>query len=113
MVEKLSKNIFGKLFGDKGYISLDLVKSLLKNGLEFFTNIRSDMKQKMISLTDKILLRKRSLIETVNDQLKDISQIEHTRHRSASKFFGEYAWRYCCILSSTKKTFFEVPSTRD
>ncbi len=86
MVEKLSKNIFGKLFGDKGYISLDLVKSLLKNGLEFFTNIRSNMKQKLISLTDKILLRKRSLIETVNDQLKNISQIEHTRHRSVSNF---------------------------
>ncbi len=86
MVERLSKNIFGKLFGDKGYISLDLVKSLLKNGLEFFTNIRSNMKQKLISLTDKILLRKRSLIETVNDQLKNISQIEHTRHRSVSNF---------------------------
>ncbi len=86
MVEKLSENLFGKLFGDKGYISLDLVKSLLKNGLEFFTSIRSNMKQKLISLTDKILLRKRSLIETVNDQLKNISQIEHTRHRSVSNF---------------------------
>lgn len=86
MVEALSKGVFGKLFGDKGYISSDLGKRLLKHGLELFTNIRANMKQKLMSLTDKILLRKRSLIETVNDQLKNISQIEHTRHRSASNF---------------------------
>jgi len=86
MVETLSKDIFGKLFGDKGYISSELGKNLLKRGLELFTSIRSNMKQKLMSLTDKILLRKRSLIETVNDQLKNISQIEHTRHRSASNF---------------------------
>ena len=86
MVETLSKDIFGKLFGDKGYISSDISKNLLKRGLELFTSIRANMKQKLISLTDKILLRKRSLIETVNDQLKNISQIEHTRHRSVSNF---------------------------
>ncbi|MCA6599047.1 MAG: IS982 family transposase [Pseudanabaena sp. M57BS1SP1A06MG] len=86
MAENLSKNIFGKLFGDKGYISSDIAKSLLKRGLELFTSIRANMKQKLMSLTDKILLRKRSLIETVNDQLKNISQIEHTRHRSLGNF---------------------------
>jgi hypothetical protein len=86
MVETLSKNIIGKLFGDKGYISSDIGKSLLKRGLELFTSIRANMKQKLMSLTDKILLRKRSLIETVNDQLKNISQIEHTRHRSVRNF---------------------------
>jgi Transposase DDE domain len=86
MAESLSKNIFGKLFGDKGYISSEVGKSLLKRGLELFTSIRSNMKQKLMSLSDKILLRKRSLIETVNDQLKNISQIEHTRHRSVGNF---------------------------
>jgi hypothetical protein len=40
------------------------------------------MKNKLMPMTDKILLRKRALIETVNDQLKNISQIDHTRHRS-------------------------------
>ena len=86
IVKTLSKGIFGKLFGDKGYISAELTKSLLQQGIELFTAIRSNMKQKLMRLTDKILLRKRSIIETVNDQLKNISQIEHTRHRSAENF---------------------------
>lgn len=86
MVEILSKDITGKLFGDKGYISSEISKKLLKQGLELFTTIRSNMKQKIMSLKDKILLRKRSLIETVNDQLKNISQVEHTRHRSVGNF---------------------------
>jgi hypothetical protein len=86
MVRTLSKGIIGKLFGDKGYISSKLGKSLLEQGLELFTSVRSNMKQRLLSLVDKVLLRKRSLIETVNDQLKNISQIEHTRHRSVSNF---------------------------
>lgn len=86
MVETLSEGIIGKLFGDKGYISAELAKSLFQRGLELFTSIRSNMKQKLIALEDKILLRKRSLIETVNDQLKNISQIEHSRHRSIWNF---------------------------
>ncbi len=86
VVEILSKGIEGKLFGDKGYISADLAKRLLKQGLELFTTLRSNMKQKVMKLTDKVLLRKRAIIETVNDQLKNISQIEHTRHRSCGNF---------------------------
>ncbi len=87
MIEILSRGIFGKLFGDKGYISSEFGKILLKRGLELFTTIRSNMKQKLLSMENKILLRKRSLIETVNDQLKNISQIEHTRHRGIGNFF--------------------------
>jgi hypothetical protein len=86
MVETLSKGLFGKIFGDKGYISTKVSESLLRQGLELFTSIRSNMKQRLMSLIDKVLLRKRSLIETVNDQLKNISQVEHTRHRSPSNF---------------------------
>lgn len=86
MIEPLSQGIIGKLFGDKGYISAELAKSLFQCGLELFTSIRSNMKQKLIALEDKILLRKRSLVETVNDQLKNISQIEHSRHRSIGNF---------------------------
>lgn len=86
VLDKLSKGITGKLFGDKGYISSKLGQELLKRGLELFTTLRSNMKQKLMSLKDKMLLRKRSLIETVNDQLKNISQIEHSRHRSVSNF---------------------------
>lgn len=86
MLEKLSKGIFGKLFGDKGYISSEIGKTLLNRGLHLFNTIRSNMKQKLLSWQDRLLLRKRSLIETVNDQLKNISQIEHTRHRSSQNF---------------------------
>jgi hypothetical protein len=86
VAETLSRGIFGKLFGDKGYISVELAKRLLKQELELFTTIRSNMKQKLMKLTDRILLRKRAVVETVNDQLKNISQIEHTRHRSAGNF---------------------------
>jgi IS5 family transposase len=86
VAETLSKGIFGKLFGDKGYVSAELAKRLLEQGLELFTGIRSNMKQKLMKLRDKVILRKRAVIETVNDQLKNISQIEHTRHRSAGNF---------------------------
>lgn len=86
MAETLSKGIFGKLFGDKGYISSKIGKSLLDRGLELFTTLRSNMKQRLMSLKDKILLRKRSIIETVNDQLKNISQVEHARHRCVGNF---------------------------
>lgn len=86
VLDKLSERVFGKVFGDKGYISSELGKKLLKRGLELFTTLKSNMKQKLISMKDKILLRKRVLIETVNDQLKNISQIEHTRHRSIANF---------------------------
>ena len=81
VVDSLTKKMFGKLFGDKGYISQTLNNSLLKRGLQLFTTIRSNMKQKLMSLIDKALLRRRAIIETVNDQLKNISQIEHTRHK--------------------------------
>lgn len=39
-------------------------------------------------LFDRLLLRKRAIIESVNDQLKNISQVEHTRHRSVWNFYG-------------------------
>jgi len=83
---KMIKGLFGKLFGDKGYISKELSKKLLEQGLRLITNVRSNMKNKLIPLTDKLLLRKRFIIETINDQLKNISQIEHTRHRSPTNF---------------------------
>lgn len=102
-VETLSKGIIGKLFGDKGYISAELGKSLLKRNLELFTTIRSNMKQKFMALTDKILLRKRSIIETINDQLKNISQIEHTRHRSIGNFFINLLAGIAAYSHQTKK----------
>ena len=81
-VPDLTKDLVGKLFGDRGYISQELFEELYERGLQLITRYKKKMKQKLVKLIDKILLRKRSLIETVNDQLKNISQIEHSRHRS-------------------------------
>ncbi len=85
-VKELAKSLWGKLFGDKGYISASLAQELLEKGTQLITSVRDNMKNKLMSLEDKALLRKRSIIETVNDQLKNISQIEHTRHRSPMNF---------------------------
>jgi Transposase DDE domain len=82
----LSEGLFGKLFGDKGYISKVIFETLFAKGLQLITPIRRNMKNKLMPLFDKLLLRKRSIVETINDQLKNISQIEHTRHRSIWNF---------------------------
>ncbi len=81
-VPALVKRLFGKLFGDKGYLSRPLANRLRAQGVELITRLKSNMKNQLIGLTDKLLLRKRAIVETVIDQLKNISQIEHTRHRS-------------------------------
>jgi len=85
-VVEMAKDITGKLFGDKGYISKKLFNELFSQGLQLITTVKNNMKNKFMPLIDKVLLRKRSIIETINDQLKNISQIEHTRHRSVKNF---------------------------
>lgn len=85
-VPTLTQGLWGKLFGDKGYISKRLFGQLFDRGLKLITQIRSNMKNQLMDVTEKILLRKRSLIETVNDQLKNVCQIEHSRHRSPVNF---------------------------
>jgi len=87
----MTQNLWGKLFGDKGYISKDLFENLMERGLQLITKLRKNMKNRLLPIEDKILLRKRSLIETVNDQLKNISNIEHSRHRSLWNFLGNLA----------------------
>jgi len=95
-VPHLVKALFGKLFGDKGYLSQPLYEQLLAQNLQLTTKLRRNMQNKLIPLFDKILLRKRSIV----DQLKNISQIEHTRHRSFFNMIGNliagliaYSWR--------------------
>jgi len=87
-VPDLMKKLIGKLIGDKGYISQPLTNKLFEKGVQLITRVKKNMKNKLIPLMDKLLLRKRALIETVNDQLKNISQIEHTRHRSVWNFLA-------------------------
>ena len=86
-VPRLAKVLFGKLFGDKGYLSQALFDQLFsQQALQLITKLRKNMKNRLMLLEDKILLRKRAIIESINDQLKNISQIEHTRHRSPLNF---------------------------
>ncbi len=86
-VPKLVRQLFGKLFGDKGYLSQKLADYLLETlNLQMITKLRRNMKNRLLPLSDALLLRKRAIIETIIDQLKNISQIEHSRHRSAVNF---------------------------
>ena len=80
------KKIFGKLFAVKGYIGQELFIHLFINGIQLITGLKRNMKNCLMSINDKILLRKRSIIETINDELKNICQIEHSRHRSFGNF---------------------------
>ena len=86
VISKLTKEMFGKVFADRGYLSAPLFDKLYSNGIQLVTKLRKNMKNKLLPLTDKILLRKRAIIECVNDFLKNICQIEHSRHRSIANF---------------------------
>jgi hypothetical protein len=94
----LTKGLQGKLFGDKGYISKDLFNKLYARDLRLFTGIRKDMKNYLLELEDKILLRKRVLIESVFNILKNRMCLEHTRHRSPLNFLTHIL---ACVVSYT------------
>ena len=83
---RLTDNVLGKIYADKGYISETLFTRLYSNGIHLVTGLRSNMKNKLMSIYDKIMLRKRSVIETVNDELKNVAQAVHSRHRSVFNF---------------------------
>lgn len=84
--ERFIESIKGKLYADKGYLSKDLTNILFVDGLHLITSIRNNMKNCLMEMKDKILLRKRSVIETINDELKNMCQVEHSRHRSFGNF---------------------------
>ena len=69
--------IHGKLVGDKGYIDKNLFERLFVDGIQLITKLKSNMNGSLMSLSDKLLLRKRAIIESVNDELKNIAQVEH------------------------------------
>ena len=81
-----TRKLFGKIFADRGYISQDLFEMLFVDDIHLVTKIKKNMKNSLMNLYDKILLRKRALVETVNDELKNVCHIEHTRHRSVDNF---------------------------
>lgn len=99
-VPQLAQDLFGKLFADKGYVSQALLETLFAQEVQLVTKLKKGMKNRLLSLFDKILLRKRAVIESVIDQLKNVSQIEHSRHRSITNFLVNlvaglvaYTWR--------------------
>lgn len=86
-VPHLAQRLFGKLYGDKGYLSQRLAQALRQLfDVQLITKLKKNMKNRLMLLTDRLLLRKRTIAETIIDQLKNISQIEHSRHRSAVNF---------------------------
>lgn len=109
-VKNLSKTLFGKLFGDKGYLGAALFKELFDQGVELVTNIRSNMKNKLIKIYDKLMLRKRFIIETIFDQLKNISDIEHSRHRSPMNFLVHLISGLISYTYQEKKPSIKMPN---
>lgn len=86
-VPQLVKRLFGKIFADRGYLSKKLFAELLDTlGIQLITKLKKNMPNRLMPLADKLLLRKRAIAETIIDQLKNISQIEHSRHRSPVNF---------------------------
>ena len=81
--------LYGKLFGDKGYLSKELFQSLFSNGIHLVTKLRKNMKTKLVTpIQDAFYLRKRAIIETIFDQLKNKFQVEHSRNRSQINYFN-------------------------
>lgn len=115
VIDTLTDRVFGKLYADKGYISQSLFGRLWSQGIHVVTGLRSNMKQRLMPLYDKIMLRKRSIIETVNDMLKNVAQLVHTRHRSVHNFLMNLLaamGAYCFFLSKPAVNFdYEVPNS--
>ena len=84
--EVLAKHLYGKLFADKGYISQKLFDFLFADGIQLVTGLRVNMKNKLMPFYDRMMLRKRHIIETINDMLKNTAQLVHSRHRSLTNF---------------------------
>ena len=83
----IAKDLKGKCYADKGYISQKLMTELMKKGLHLITGIRKNMKNKLMGYIDKIMLRKRFIIETIFGVLKRDMDLEHSRHRSTKNAF--------------------------
>lgn len=85
-VKNMCESMQGLLIGDRGYISSKLFKELYEIGLKLITKIKSNMKNTLIDLFEKFLLKKRGIVECVNQRIKETFMISHTRHRSQSNF---------------------------
>ena len=87
VISRLTKELYGKLFADRGYMSQKMFEKLFEQNIQLITRLKSNMKNKLVNFSERLLLRKRAVIESVNDFLKSICQIEHSRYRSVDNFF--------------------------
>jgi len=108
------EKLFGKLYGDKGYISKDLFDGLFAEGIHLVTKLRKNMNTNLFTpIADAIMLRKRAICETIIAQLKNIFQIEHSRHRSPKNFLTNLfsaltAYKFTEKKPSLKTTFADI-----
>jgi len=102
-IDSLSKEIKGKLFGDKGYIGKNIAERLLEKGLEVITKVRKNMKKPKLNDHDKVLLNQRSIVETVIGHLKVQLNIWHTRHRSVLNAMTHLMAALCCYCINPLK----------
>ena len=115
VIDTLTDKVFGKLYADRGYISQSLFGHLWDNGVHIVTGLRSNMKQRLMPLYDRIMLRKRSIIESINDMLKNVAQLVHSRHRSVHNFIMNLLaamGAYCFFSTKPEVNFdYEVPES--
>ena len=112
VIDTLTDKVFGKLYADKGYISQSLLGRLWDEGVHIVSGLRSNMKQRLMPLYVRIMLSKRSIIESINDMLKNVARLVHTRHRSVHNFLMNMLaaiGAYCFLATKPEVNFdFEV-----
>ena len=111
VISKLTKELYGKLFADRGYLSQKLFEKLFDKNITLVTKLKKNMKNKLVDFSDKLLLRKRAVIESVNDFLKNICQIEHSRHRSIDNFFVNLLSALVAYSFIPKKPALNMPNS--
>ena len=87
-LRSMISGIYVKVFGDRGYISTELFEDLYAKGIPLVTRVKKNMKNMLMPITDKVMLFKRALIETVIGKLKFLEKLEHSRHRSVTNAFS-------------------------
>lgn len=102
-VPNLLLGLLGKVYADKGYVSQSLFEQLFAKGIHLVTKAKKNRKPQLMPLWDRIMLRKRAIIESVVDQLKNISPVEHTRHRAYTGFLWNLAAARIAYCHQPKK----------
>lgn len=108
-VPQLAQDLFGKLIGDKGFLSQALVETLLQQSVELLTPLKRTMKQRLVRLTNKLLVRKRVIIETITDPLKTFSQVEQSHHRSPANFLVNVVCALIAYCHQPKQPALHIP----